>query len=76
MDTDQHLARLDELARTLGVSRRWLRLETDAGRIPYLRAGRRRLYRIEAVQQVLAERASTSRGSPPTQSTNSTPATP
>ena len=41
----------------LGVPAAWLRRESDAGRIPYLRAGRKILFNIEAVQNVLAERA-------------------
>ena len=41
----------------LGVPAAWLRREADAGRIPCLRAGRKRLFNPKAVLNVLAERA-------------------
>ncbi|QDV88998.1 hypothetical protein RAS2_00570 [Phycisphaerae bacterium RAS2] len=40
-----------------GLPVAWLRAEADAGRIPCLRVGRRRLFNLEAVRRVLAERA-------------------
>ena len=48
---------LEALASSLGLPRKWLRDEADAGRIPCLRIGRRLLFSLEAVQEVLAERA-------------------
>ena len=51
------LKSLSGLARELKLPIHWLKAETDAGRIPCLRAGRKRLFNIEAVLKVLAERA-------------------
>lgn len=51
------------LVNTLGLARRlrlpaaWLRAEAVAGRIPSLRAGRRLLFNVEAVERTLLERA-------------------
>jgi len=45
------------LARELNLPREWLIVEADAGRIPCLRVGRRRLFNIEAVRRALAARA-------------------
>ncbi len=55
-ETDR-LVRLPELARELAVSLEWLRRETDAGRLPHLRAGRQRLYSLDAVRRALSQRA-------------------
>ena len=52
-----HLVTLEELARRLPVSKRWLEREARAGRIPSLTAGRRRLFNLEAVRAAIAERA-------------------
>lgn len=57
MHNADHIVALDVLAKRLGISQRWLRKETDAGRIPFLKAGARRLYNIDAVAQSLAKRA-------------------
>lgn len=54
----QNLVSLDSLAATLHLSRPWLRAEADAGRIPFLEVGRRRLFNVEAVRRVLAQQAS------------------
>ena len=48
---------LDALAATLKLPRPWLRKEADAGRIPHLKIGRRRLFQVQQVQEALAERA-------------------
>lgn len=56
------LANLAGLARQLNLSRSWLKAEADAGRIPYLKAGRRRLFNIKAVEKALAKRAAADRG--------------
>jgi excisionase family DNA binding protein len=48
---------LNRMARRLGVTVRWLRAEADAGRVPCLRAGRRYLFELSAVQAALARRA-------------------
>ena len=46
----------------LRVPAAWLRREVDAGRIPCLCAGRNRLFDVEAVVTVLAQRAAQGRG--------------
>ena len=48
---------IDALAERLGVSRAWLRREVRWGRVPYLRAGNRRLFNVEAVRAELEARA-------------------
>ena len=45
------------LARVLSLPHDWLRLEADAGRIPFLRIRHQRFYNPDAVRKVLAERA-------------------
>ena len=47
-------------AMQLGVPIKWLASEADAGRIPCLNVGRRRLFNVDAVRRVLAERAASS----------------
>jgi len=44
----------------LGISADWLKTEADAGRIPCLKVGRKRLFNVKAVQEKLAERAAIS----------------
>lgn len=56
-DTQNELIGLLGLARKLRVSAAWLKAETDAGRIPHLKAGRRTLYSLEAVRRALTLRA-------------------
>jgi len=48
---------LRSLSRELSIAIGWLKAEADAGRIPCLRAGRRRLFSLEAVRQALLRRA-------------------
>jgi hypothetical protein len=48
------------LARRLGLAANWLRAEAIAGRIPALRAGRRLLFSVSAVERALLDRASRS----------------
>lgn len=55
----QDIVTLDELARRLKLSKAWLHREANAGRIPSLRAGKRRLFNPAAVGASLAERAAT-----------------
>ncbi len=45
------------LAAALKLPRSWLIDEADAGRIPFLRVGKLRMFNPEAVERVLAERA-------------------
>lgn len=53
---DEKLLSLAELAGRTGLPAAWLRREADAGRIPCIRAGRRRMFNVSAVLKVLAER--------------------
>lgn len=62
MDTPHQLVALEELARRLPVSKRWLQREARAGRIPSLIAGNRRLFNVEAVRAAIAERAAKAEG--------------
>lgn len=56
--SEQHLiVSIDELARQLRLSKRWLHAEATARRIPSLKAGQRRLFNVEAVRRSLAARA-------------------
>ena len=48
---------LEPTASVLGVPRAWLKREADAGRIPLLSVGRRRLFNPSAVAQALLGRA-------------------
>lgn len=48
---------LSRMARRIGVTQQWLREEAEAGRLPCLRAGRRFLFNVEAVQQAIASKA-------------------
>lgn len=57
IDTQNELIGLLMLASKLRVSAAWLKTETDAGRIPHLKAGRRTLYSLEAVRRTLILRA-------------------
>ncbi len=45
------------LSKALGLSRSWLNSEAIAGRIPSLKAGKRRVFNLAAVQLALAARA-------------------
>ena len=51
---------LNQMARRLRVTAAWLRAEAEAGRVPCLRAGERFLFSPEAVERVVADRASKS----------------
>jgi DNA-binding transcriptional MerR regulator len=51
------LVRLDELSDLTGLPAKWLREESDAGRLPTLRAGRRRYFDPDEVRRLLAERS-------------------
>ena len=53
-----NLVTLENLARVLRLSKRGLRVEARSGRIPSLKAGQRRLFSVDAVKNVLSERAS------------------
>ena len=51
------LLRVTSMARLLGISPGWLRLEAKAGRLPCIDAGGTLLFDADAVQAALAERA-------------------
>ena len=57
---ENKLANINGLAYALKISRNWLKAEADEGRIPFLKAGKKRLFNIEAVRRVLAQRAANS----------------
>lgn len=52
---NEKLLSLAELADHTGLPVAWLRREADAGRIPCIRAGRRRMFNPTTVLKVLAE---------------------
>lgn len=62
--SDQEPLSLRSLSRELNIAIGWLRAEADAGRIPCLRAGRRRLFNVEAVRLALLRRAASEAASP------------
>lgn len=47
---------IGELADRTGLPVAWLRREADAGRVPCMRVGRRRMFSLTAVQDALAAR--------------------
>ena len=55
------LLSLSRLARRLGVTQDWLRDQADAGKVPCLRAGKRYLFNVVAVQEALAVQAARTR---------------
>lgn len=54
---DHELVTIGRLARMLKIDIRWLRKETNAGRIPHLSAGNNTLFNPATVREVLAKRA-------------------
>lgn len=50
---------LIQTAHRLGVPTAWLKREADAGRVPCLRVGRRRMFDLDAVRAELDHRAQT-----------------
>ena len=50
------LLTLDQLSDCTGLPAAWLKREADAGRLPCIRAGRRRMFDLAAVLKALAER--------------------
>jgi len=59
------LMTLPRLAFVLRLPRKWLRQEAVAGRLPYLRVGKKLLFNLKAVQESLAERAAAARSARP-----------
>jgi len=59
MDTGQaKLLPLFVMARRLHVTKKWLRAEAEAGRIPHLKADQQFLFNPEIVEPLLIKRAS------------------
>ncbi len=56
-DNDRDLCSIHSLARRLRLDENWLRIEADAGRLPCLQAGRKRLFSERAVREALARMA-------------------
>lgn len=50
------LLTLNQLSERTGLPAAWLRREADAGRLPCIRAGRLRMFDLDAVLKALAER--------------------
>jgi hypothetical protein len=59
MDTPKPFVTLEQLAWNLKLPAAWLRREADSGRIPVIRAGRRRMFDETAVRTALLERQKT-----------------
>ncbi len=60
MAVESQLCTLRTLAQRLrpyGLTRQWLEAEAEAGRIPSLKAGRRLLFDVQAVERALIARA-------------------
>jgi hypothetical protein len=59
MCDDDQLMTLPRMARHLGVTQQWLRSAAEAGRIPHLRAGQKRLlFAVAATRRAVCEMAS------------------
>ena len=57
MDTKSTFVSTIKLSNELGLPLAWLKAEGQAGRIPSLKVGRRRLFDADSVRRILAERA-------------------
>ena len=53
----RHFVTLDELASRLALPRTWLRELANAGAIPIVQAGRRRVFDLEEVRAAIVARA-------------------
>ncbi len=53
----QQIVSLEELSRRLKLSKAFIRREAKAGRIPWIRAGRRRVFNAAAVEAAIARQA-------------------
>jgi len=52
------LLNLNQLSEQTGLPTAWLKREADERRIPCIRAGRRRMFNLQAVLKVLTDRQS------------------
>ena len=57
-DLAKHVSIL-ELADLTGLPVQWLQREADAGRIPHIRAGRRRFFNVALAVQAISESSAT-----------------
>jgi hypothetical protein len=57
MDNLMGFHRLARRLHPLGITRVWLKAEMDAGRIPYLRIGRRTVFNFDAVVAAIGRQA-------------------
>jgi len=55
--TETNFISMHVMARQLGVPVTWLRAEACAGRLPYLKVGRRLLFAPETIERLLRDRA-------------------
>jgi excisionase family DNA binding protein len=53
-EPESRLLQAGDVAELLGVPTTWVYAETRAGRLPHVRVGRYRRYRLEAVQDWIA----------------------
>ena len=53
----KQLVNLRTMARCLGISKEWLACETDAGRIPGIKADNDYLFNADAVEQALLQQS-------------------
>ncbi|MFO0826715.1 MAG: hypothetical protein U0572_01090 [Phycisphaerales bacterium] len=53
---DSRFHTVTQLSRATRLPAAWIRREADAGRLPCLRVGRRRLFSLRAVLAAIAER--------------------
>lgn len=60
--TNARLLSVAELSDRLNLPMHWLRREADAGRLPCIRVGRRRMFNLGAVLVALAELAARQNG--------------
>jgi hypothetical protein len=63
---DGELLTLGRAARRIGVTQAWLRREAEEGRVPCLRADKRLLFEVEALQRALRGRAAVETAGEPT----------
>ena len=57
MDREPTFMSASSAAAHLGVPANWLKIEAEAGRVPFIRAGARILFNPVLVEQALAKRA-------------------
>tara|TARA_R110002111_G_scaffold244674_1_gene306929 strand:+ start:16146 stop:16340 length:195 start_codon:yes stop_codon:yes gene_type:complete len=57
MEKTNQLVDLQGLSQQLKLSKRWLRTESSAGRIPSLKAGGKRVFNVDAVRNAIANQA-------------------